>query len=100
MNVVSPVAVVAVVRQRDLGDVLGGMTGVTLQALMRSRQRIPGLCRMVEAPARPSIRVVAQAAIAAQAALVMPVFVTIRANPQIGRASCRERVEIRIEDGR
>ena len=82
MNVVSPVAVVAVVRQRDLGDVLGRMTGVTLQALMRSRQRIPGLCRMVEAPARPSIRVVAQGAISAQPPLVMPVPVTTRANPR------------------
>ena len=79
VNVVSPVAIVAIGRERDLADVLGRMTAVALKSLVRARQRVPRLRPMIETPARPTVRVVAHAAIRPQATLVVAVPMAVRA---------------------
>jgi hypothetical protein len=60
MHVVLPVTRVAVRGQRDLGNVLGDVAGVAIDAAVRSGQRIMRLRIVIEAPSRPTIRVVAE----------------------------------------
>ena len=65
MDIVLAVTAVAVRRKCDLGDVFGRVAGMAIDAAMRARQRIFRLGVMVEAPARPSVRIVAKRAIRA-----------------------------------
>lgn len=70
MDVVQHVAAVAAGLQNDLGDVLDGVAGVTIEALVGSCQRVFGLGAVIEAPAGPTVRVVTERAIGTQASLV------------------------------
>ncbi len=40
MDIVQPMTAIAVALQDDLGDVLGRMAGVTVDAAVRARQRV------------------------------------------------------------
>ena len=53
------------------------MAKVALKPLMRPGKRVVGLATVIEAPKLPAIRVVAKAAIYAEAAFVMGILVTI-----------------------
>jgi len=60
MHVVLPVTRIAVRRQHNLGNVLGDVAGVAIDAAVGSRQRITRLRIVIEAPSRPTIRVMAE----------------------------------------
>jgi len=80
MDVVEHVAAVAAGLQDDLGHVLDGVAGVTVEALVGSCQRIFGLGTVIEAPTGPSVRVVTERAIGAQAPLVKLILVAAGAS--------------------
>lgn len=82
MDVVAAVAANASTRKRDLGGRLDRVAGVAIEPFMGSIQDVAGLGVMVETPADPAVRVVAQRAIAGQAALVMLILVAARAGPR------------------
>ena len=71
MRVVPAVARIAIRGQRDLGDIPGGVAGLTIEAAMRAGQPVSRLRVVIEAPPRPAIRVVAEPAIRREAALMM-----------------------------
>lgn len=89
MHVILLVTRVAVRRQRDLGNVLGDVTSVAIEAAVCPRQRIACLSVVIKAPSCPTIRIVAEPAIGSQAPLVMLV-------PVAGGA-CQRRI---LEPGR
>jgi hypothetical protein len=60
MHVVLLVTPIAVRRQRNFGNVLDNVAGVAIDAAVGSRQRITGLRIVIEAPSRPTTRVVAE----------------------------------------
>jgi hypothetical protein len=76
MDVILLMTRVAICCQRDLGDILGSMAGMAIEAPVRPRERVVRLRVMIKAPSRPTIRVVAEHAIGSQAPLVMLVGVT------------------------
>ena len=75
MHVILLVARIAGRRHRNLGDVLGGVASVTIEAAVLPGQRVARLLIMIEAPSRPSIRVVAERAIGRQTPLMVVVAV-------------------------
>jgi hypothetical protein len=60
MHVVLSVTPIAVRCQRDLGDVLGSVAGMAIEIAVCPGQRIACLRVVIEAPSRPTIRVVAE----------------------------------------
>ena len=60
MHVVLPVTRIAVRRQRNLGNVLDHVAGVAIDAAVCPGQRVACLSVVIEAPSRPTIRVVAE----------------------------------------
>lgn len=74
VDILERMAAVAAGLQDDLGHVPGRMAGLAVEALVRSGQRISGLGGVVEAPARPAIRIVAERAIRAQTPFVKPIL--------------------------
>src|SRR5215469_992518 len=75
MRVVLPVAGVAIRWQRDFRDVLGDVAGLAVETAVRAGQLKMRLRVVIEAPPRPTIRVVAKPAARRKAALVMLVAV-------------------------
>jgi len=75
MHVVLAVTRVAVLGQRDHGDVFDDVTGVAIEAAMRPGQREVRLRVVIEAPPGPTVRVVAEPAVRPQTAFMMPVAV-------------------------
>ena len=71
MDIVRPVASVAVRWQGDLCDIFRGVAGVAVERAVRACQRIFGLAIVIEAPAGPAVRVVTERAIGPQAAQVV-----------------------------
>jgi len=63
MHVVLPVTRIAVRRQHNLGNVLDSVAGVAIDVAMCPGQRVVCLRVVIEAPSRPTIRVVAERAI-------------------------------------
>jgi hypothetical protein len=80
MNVIQPVAAITAGLQDDLADVLGSMTGVTIETLMSAGQRILRLGAVIEAPSSPTVRIVTESAIRSQAALVKLILVATGAS--------------------
>ena len=80
MGVVLAMAGVTIGRQRDFRDIPGHVTGLTIEIAVRPGQRISRLRVVIEAPPRPTIRVVAKPAIRREAALVVLVLVTLLAD--------------------
>ena len=78
MHVVRPVASITVRWQGDFCDILRGMAGVAVERAVRTCQWIFGLAIVVEAPARPTIRIVAERAIGPQTTHMVCVFVAGR----------------------
>ncbi len=60
MLVVLPVTRIAARRQRNLGNVLDHVAGVAIEAALCPGQRVACLRVVIEAPSRPTIRVVAE----------------------------------------
>jgi len=60
MHVVLLVTPIAVRRQHNFGNILDNVAGVAIDAAVGSRQRITGLRIVIEAPSRPTTRVVAE----------------------------------------
>jgi hypothetical protein len=60
MYVVLPVTPIAVRRQRNLANVLDNVAAVTIDAAVCPGQRIVCLRVVIEAPSRPTIRVMAE----------------------------------------
>ena len=60
MHVVLPVTPIAVRRQHNLGNVLDNVAGVAIDAAVCPCQRVVRLRVVIEAPSRPTIRVVAE----------------------------------------
>lgn len=79
MNVVLVVATGAGARNRNLGSGLDRVARVAIEASMRAIQCEPGLRVVIEAPAGPSVWIVAHGAIAGQAAFVMLILMAARA---------------------
>lgn len=79
MDIVGPVASVAVRWQDDFRDIFRSVAGVAVQRAVRACQWIFGLMIVVEAPTRPTIRVVAKRAIGAQPTDMVRIFVAARA---------------------
>lgn len=73
MRIVLAVTRMAIRSQPDLGDVRGNVTGLTIEATVGAGQRVPRLGVMIEAPSRPTIRVVAERAVRTQTTVMMPV---------------------------
>jgi hypothetical protein len=69
------VARMAICCQRDLGDVLGNVTGVAIEAAVCAGERVARLLIMIESPSRPTIRVVAERTVCPEAPLMMLVAV-------------------------
>ena len=51
---------IAIRCQRDLGNILGDVAGVAIEAAVRAGQRVPCLFVVIEEPSRPTIGVVAE----------------------------------------
>ena len=79
MGVVLAVTRIAIRGQSDLGDLLGDVAGVTIEAAMRPSQRVTRLRVMIKAPPHPTIRIMAERAVRTQATLMMLVGVAGRA---------------------
>ena len=79
MNVVLAVATSAGARNRNLGSGLDRVAGVAIEASMRAIQSESGLRVVIEAPAHPSVWIVALSAVARQPALMMLILMTTRA---------------------
>jgi hypothetical protein len=60
MHVVLPVTRIAIGFQRNLGNVLRDVAGMAIDAAVCPGQRVACLRVMIEAPSRPTIRVVAE----------------------------------------
>jgi hypothetical protein len=75
MRIFGAVAGIAVGRQRDLGDVAGDVAGLAIDPAVRPGQRVTRLSVMIEAPPRPTTRIVAERAVWPQAAFMMLVLV-------------------------
>ena len=75
VHVILAVTRIAIAGEFDFGDILRHVTGLTLQAAVRPRQRIVCLCVVIKAPPRPAIWIVAERTVRPQAALVMVVRV-------------------------
>jgi len=60
MRIVLSVTRIAVRRQRNLGNVLDHVAGVAIEAALCPGQRVACLRVVIEAPSRPTIRVVAE----------------------------------------
>jgi hypothetical protein len=75
MRIVLAVAGVAIRGQRNLGDVLGDVAGLAIDAAVRPGQRIACLRVVIEAPSCPTVRIVAERAIRSEPAFMMPVAV-------------------------
>jgi hypothetical protein len=71
MHVVLPVTRIAVRRQHNFGNVLGDVAGVAIDAAVRADERIMRLRIVIEAPSRPTIRVVAERTICPEAPLMV-----------------------------
>ena len=71
MYVILLMARVAIRCQRDLGDVLGNVAGMAIEAPVCPCEQVACLRVMIKAPSRPTIRVVTERAIGPQAPLVM-----------------------------
>lgn len=74
MDVILAVTVEAICRKLQGRRILGGMARLARHLLMRASQRIFGLGRMIEAPARPAVRIVAGCTVGSETSLV-PVIV-------------------------
>jgi hypothetical protein len=79
VHVVLAVTSIAVHGQSNFGDIFGDVAGVAIQTSVRPRQWVTRLCVVIKAPPRPTIRIVAERTIRAQATLMMLVAVTGRA---------------------
>ena len=75
MGVVLAVTRIAIRGQSDLGNFLGDVAGVAIEAAMRASQRVTRLRVMIKAPPHPTIRIMAERAVRTQAALMMLVGV-------------------------
>jgi hypothetical protein len=60
MHVVLPVTRIAIGFQRNLGNVLRDVAGMAIDTAVCPGQRVACLRVMIEAPSRPTIRVVAE----------------------------------------
>lgn len=87
MDVVLAVAIVAVGRQLQGRRIFSGVAGLTRQLLMRAGQRIFCLSRVVEAPTRPAVRIVAESTVGSETSLVPVVvaFLTGERRAFVGR---------------
>ena len=79
MHVVLAVATGASARDRNLGCDIDRVAGVAIEASMRAIQSEFGLRVVIEAPAHPSVRVVAHGAIARQPTFVMLILMAAHA---------------------
>jgi hypothetical protein len=79
MHVILGVTGITIGGEFDFGDILGHVTGVTIEAAVRSGQRKACLYVVIKAPPRPAIWVMAEPTVGPQAALVMAVRVARRA---------------------
>jgi hypothetical protein len=75
MRIVRAVAGITIRRQRNLGDVPDDMAGLAIDTAVRPGQRVTGLRVVIEAPPRPTTRVVAERAAWPQATFMMLVLV-------------------------
>jgi hypothetical protein len=76
MDVILAMTRIAIRGQHDLGDILGNMASVTIEAAVHPRQRVAGLRVVIKAPPRPAIGIVAERAIRwAEATLMVLVAV-------------------------
>jgi hypothetical protein len=80
VRIVLTVAGVAIRGQRNLGDVLGDVAGLAIDAAVRPGQRIACLRVVIEAPSCPTVRIVAERAIRSEPAFMVPVAVAGGAN--------------------
>src|SRR5450631_4044504 len=80
MDVVLHVAAVAAGLQNELDDILDGVAGVTVEPLVGSGQRVFGLAGVIEAPARPTIRVMTKPAVGPETTLVKLILVATGAS--------------------
>ena len=76
VSIIGAMAPDAITLRRDFCRRFGRVARMALQALMRSRQLKPRLRRVVKAPARPCVRVMALSAIGAQSAFVLFILMT------------------------
>ena len=79
VHVVLAVTSIAIHGQSNFGNIFGDVAGVAIQATVRPRQWVTRLRVVIKAPPRPTIRIVAERTIRAQATLMMLVAVTGRA---------------------
>lgn len=63
MHIVLPMTRIAIRRQHNFGNVLGGVASVAIDATMCPGQRVVRLRVVIEAPSRPTIRVMAECTI-------------------------------------
>jgi len=87
MGVILAVTGIAIRGQGDLRDIFGDVTGVAIDAAVRSRQRVARLRVMIEAPPCPAVRIVAAPTDRSQAAFMMLVAMA-------GDASQRRALEL------
>src|SRR5215469_6308583 len=80
MDVIEPMAAVTTRLQNDLGHILGRVTRMTIEPFVGARQRILGLRRVIEAPARPTIWIVTKGAIGPEPTFVKLILVATAAN--------------------
>jgi hypothetical protein len=78
VHVVLAVTSIAIHGQSNFGNIFGNVAGVAIQTSVRPRQRVTRLRVVIEAPPRPTIWIVAERTIRAQATLMMLVAVTGR----------------------
>jgi hypothetical protein len=71
VHVVATVTPVAFFIEGNLDDVLDGVTAVAIEGLVSSGQREFRLLVVIEPPARPAVRVVAERAVGGQTAFVV-----------------------------
>jgi hypothetical protein len=70
VHVVSAMAIQAIGRQLQVRRIFGGVASLTGDPLMSACQRIFGLRHVVEAPARPTVRIVTRRTIRSETPLV------------------------------
>ena len=75
MRLVLPVAGIAIRGQCDLRDVPGDVAGLAIESAVRPGQGVARLRAVVEAPSRPTIRVVAKPAVRRETPFMMLVLV-------------------------
>ena len=79
MRIIAVVAAVAARRRGNPLDIGLFVARMALQSVMRARKRVAGLLVVVEAPACPTVRVVAARTIGAEPADMVGILVTVRA---------------------